>query len=76
MVLTPQIQEALVVQEVQVVQVVMLRQLVKQLVAGDDRVQINVASSSSALSGMIDAAEGLDRLHLDGLSYSAIVQKI
>ena len=36
--------------------------------AGDDRVQVNVASSSSALSGMIDAAEGLDSLHLDGLS--------
>ena len=30
--------------------------------AGDDRVQINVASSS-ALSGMTDAAEGLDSLY-------------
>ena len=37
------------------------------LTSGSDRVQINVATSTSALSGLIDAAEGLDSLHLDGL---------
>ena len=37
------------------------------------RVQINMANSTSALSGLIDATQGLDSLHLDGLSYSRIV---
>jgi len=36
--------------------------------AGNDKIQINMANSTSALSGLIDAAEGLDSLHLDGLS--------
>ena len=36
--------------------------------AGDDKIQINMANSTGALSGLVDAAEGLDSLHLDGLS--------
>ena len=37
---------------------------------GADKVQINVATSTGAFSGMIDAAEGLDSLHLDGLAFT------
>ena len=32
------------------------------------KIQINMANSTGALSGLVDAAEGLDSLHLDGLS--------
>jgi len=38
--------------------------------SADDKVQINVATSTGAFSGMIDAAEGLDSLHLDGLAFT------
>ena len=37
---------------------------------GDDRVQINVATSSTnSISGMINAAGGMDSLHLDGTNF-------
>ena len=35
---------------------------------GDDKIQINIANSTGSVSALIDAAEGLDSLHLDGFS--------
>ena len=37
--------------------------------AGSEKFQINMANSTGAASALIDAAEGLDSLHLDGLAF-------
>ena len=57
-----------VVKVVQEVKVDMLFYVFYNTKWNDDKIQINMANSTGALSGLVDAAEGLDSLHLDGFS--------